>query len=148
MEKRLQRVCTPLALRITGEVIMSIGSDSRNPFIFKTRTKFLKEFRNDSKMELLFLVRDTQSIPEWSMADILHNLSSYPQSFGSMKLFIRDMVDVGAFIEVKINKKSKHLLLSIQLKEELEIFNSMMGIFPIYSTVQPSIDERCCAAMG
>lgn len=97
-----------------------------NPFIFKKTTRFLKHFNNDSKMELLLLVRDTQMVDSLCVSDLLMMASFFPQATSKWRGFIKGMCDIGGLETAMIDGKSMHLSMSPALQDELNKFTAIM----------------------
>ena len=88
----------------------------------KRRTKFLKYFSNDVRMELLFSVWRHENNGEVGISDIVAGLSTAPKTNSGMQLFLREMIGIGCF-EVKDGDKAskKHLRLNDNLRREVTL---------------------------
>ena len=86
----------------------------------KRKTKLLKFFFNDVRMELLFSIWRNEGNEAFGIADCISGLSTSPKTDSSMNQFIREMIALGCFCVLCSSKASrKHLVLSPELRKEL-----------------------------
>ena len=86
----------------------------------KRKTKFLKYFSNDVRMELLFSILQSEGNDAVGISDVVVGLSTAPKTNSGMQLFLREMIGIGCF-EVKegVKASKKHLVLSAALRREI-----------------------------
>lgn len=88
----------------------------------KRRTRFLKYFSNDVRMELLFSIWRQENDEEVGISDIVAGLSTAPKTNSGMQLFLREMIGLGCFeVMDGVKASKKHLRLNDTLRREVTL---------------------------
>ena len=88
----------------------------------KRRTRFLKYFSNDVRMELLFSIWRQENNEDVGISDIVAGLSTAPKTNSGMQLFLREMIGLGCFdVEDGVKASKKHLRLNETLRREVTL---------------------------
>ena len=92
---------------------MDLIAQLHERLVSKRNFRHMRWFNTDAKMELLYVVYLFQGTPSFGLTDYINAISTAPQSNANMTVFIRNMIEVGAFDVCGTDKKSrKHLFVS------------------------------------
>jgi hypothetical protein len=121
----------------SGEYSFEQLEQLHNIIVAKRKLKYLAKFNRDIKMELLFLILLNEHDEEWGIAQYITTLRTSPQSDSSMRDFIAQLIEDQAVLVVGTSKQSrKHLILSDQLREEVQAYCSAIGEIFAYDNME------------